>query len=184
MNLAQCRFDVVHPGHEIVDDGTVPVEEREGADGAAARLVELDVDTEVAEDHPRDPDRLERTQVFGDDARRLGGSGGDAVDGRDLPERFAFEDNTPGGGHFVLDGESQENVPFFSVHIDNMNRVLPRGEFLPVPLLSCITFGPPMWLEAGESKVEFLNRARQAVERLMTQLLERENELAEWPDDN
>jgi 1-acyl-sn-glycerol-3-phosphate acyltransferase len=52
------------------------------------------------------------------------------------------------------------------VHIDNMNRVLPRGEFLPVPLLSCITFGPPMWLEAGESKNDFLTRAREAVLRL------------------
>ena len=56
-----------------------------------------------------------------------------------------------------------EMVP---VHIDNLNRVLPRGEFLPVPLLSCITFGPPMWLEKGESKVDFLQRARQAVLRL------------------
>jgi hypothetical protein len=33
-------------------------------------------------------------------------------------------------------------------------------------LLSCITFGPPMWLETGESKVDFLKRARAAVERL------------------
>ena len=33
------------------------------------------------------------------------------------------------------------------MHIDNMNRILPRGEVLPVPLLSCITFGPPMWLD-------------------------------------
>ncbi|MFV2066396.1 MAG: lysophospholipid acyltransferase family protein, partial [Pirellulales bacterium] len=52
------------------------------------------------------------------------------------------------------------------VHIDNLNRVLPRGEFLPVPLLSCISFGPPMWLERGEPKVDFLERAREAVRRL------------------
>ncbi len=52
------------------------------------------------------------------------------------------------------------------VHIDNLNRVLPRGEFLPVPLLSCISFGPPMWLEQGESKTDFLIRARDAVMRL------------------
>jgi 1-acyl-sn-glycerol-3-phosphate acyltransferase len=52
------------------------------------------------------------------------------------------------------------------VHIDNMNRVLPRGEFLPVPLLSCITFGPPIWLEANETKQAFLERAREAVVRL------------------
>ena len=49
------------------------------------------------------------------------------------------------------------------VHIDNLNRVLPRGEFLPVPLLSCISFGPPLWLERGEAKLDFLDRARRAV---------------------
>ncbi|NQT13194.1 MAG: 1-acyl-sn-glycerol-3-phosphate acyltransferase [Planctomycetes bacterium] len=52
------------------------------------------------------------------------------------------------------------------VHIDNMNRILPRGEVLPVPLLTCISFGPPMWLEAGEAKSDFLERAREAVRRL------------------
>ncbi len=52
------------------------------------------------------------------------------------------------------------------VYIDNVNRVLPRGEFLPVPLLSCITIGPPIWLEDGEPKVDFLTRARESVQRL------------------
>ncbi|HBO45401.1 MAG TPA: 1-acyl-sn-glycerol-3-phosphate acyltransferase [Planctomycetaceae bacterium] len=52
------------------------------------------------------------------------------------------------------------------VYIDNMNRILPRGQVLPVPLLTCITFGPPIWLEAGEPKAEFLARARQSVLRL------------------
>jgi 1-acyl-sn-glycerol-3-phosphate acyltransferase len=52
------------------------------------------------------------------------------------------------------------------VLLDNMNRVLPRGEVLPVPLLSCITFGPPIWLERGEPKSDFLSRAREAVRRL------------------
>jgi hypothetical protein len=63
----------------------------------------------------------------------------------------------------ILFPEGGELVP---VHIDNMNRVLPRGEFLPVPLLSCITFGRPIWLEAGETKNDFLTRARTAVQRL------------------
>jgi 1-acyl-sn-glycerol-3-phosphate acyltransferase len=52
------------------------------------------------------------------------------------------------------------------VYIDNMNRILPRGEFLPVPLLSLITFGPPIWLEANETKAAFLHRAREAVRSL------------------
>jgi 1-acyl-sn-glycerol-3-phosphate acyltransferase len=52
------------------------------------------------------------------------------------------------------------------VYIDNLNRVLPRGEFFPVPLLSCITFGPPIWLEPTENKADFLERARNALIRL------------------
>jgi 1-acyl-sn-glycerol-3-phosphate acyltransferase len=62
--------------------------------------------------------------------------------------------------------KKRPDLELVPVHIDNMNRILPRGEFLPVPLLSCITFGPPMWLESGESKISFLARARQAVQRL------------------
>jgi 1-acyl-sn-glycerol-3-phosphate acyltransferase len=58
------------------------------------------------------------------------------------------------------------DLELIPVHLDNMNRILPRGEVLPVPLLTCITFGPPMWLEAGEAKLDFLGRAREAVKRL------------------
>jgi 1-acyl-sn-glycerol-3-phosphate acyltransferase len=62
--------------------------------------------------------------------------------------------------------KKRPDLELIPVHIDNMNRILPRGQVLPVPLLSCISFGPPMWLEAGEPKVEFLRRARDAVRRL------------------
>jgi 1-acyl-sn-glycerol-3-phosphate acyltransferase len=62
--------------------------------------------------------------------------------------------------------KKRPDLELVPVHIDNLNRVLPRGEFLPVPLLSCITFGPPMWLETGEAKVNFLRRARDNVRRL------------------
>lgn len=63
-------------------------------------------------------------------------------------------------------GKKRPDWELVPVHIDNLNRVLPRGEFLPVPLLSCITFGPPIWLEKGETKVDFLTRARQSVMKL------------------
>jgi 1-acyl-sn-glycerol-3-phosphate acyltransferase len=62
--------------------------------------------------------------------------------------------------------KKRPDLELVPVHIDNLNRVLPRGEFLPVPLLSCISFGSPMWLEAGEPKQHFLERAREAVKRL------------------
>ena len=57
-------------------------------------------------------------------------------------------------------------VPVHRRDPPNLNRVLPRGEFLPVPLLSCITFGPPLWLEVKEPKMDFLKRARDAVRSL------------------
>ncbi len=62
--------------------------------------------------------------------------------------------------HLAKKRPDLELVP---VYIDNLNRVMPKGEFLPVPLLSCISIGAPIWLESGESKAEFLNRARESV---------------------
>lgn len=64
--------------------------------------------------------------------------------------------------------KKRPDLELIPVHIDNMNRILPRGEVLPVPLLSCITFGAPMWLESGEPKAAFLERAREAVRQLKT----------------
>jgi 1-acyl-sn-glycerol-3-phosphate acyltransferase len=63
-------------------------------------------------------------------------------------------------------GKKRPDLELVPVYIDNLNRVLPRGEFLPVPLLSCITIGPPIWLESKEPKNQFLTRAREAVRRL------------------
>ena len=62
--------------------------------------------------------------------------------------------------------KKRPDLELIPVYLDNMNRILPRGEFLPVPLLSCISFGAPIWLEAGESKKDFLVRARQSVMQL------------------
>lgn len=60
-------------------------------------------------------------------------------------------------------GKKRPDLELVPVYFDNLNRVMPKGEFLPVPLLSCISIGPPIWLEAGEGKNDFLTRARQAV---------------------
>lgn len=59
--------------------------------------------------------------------------------------------------------KKRPDLELMPVYIDNLNRVMPKGEFLPVPLLSCISIGAPIWLESGESKAEFLNRARESV---------------------
>jgi 1-acyl-sn-glycerol-3-phosphate acyltransferase len=47
--------------------------------------------------------------------------------------------------------------------IDNVQRVMPKGEVVPVPILCTVTFGTPIALMAGEDKRSFLDRARAAV---------------------
>jgi 1-acyl-sn-glycerol-3-phosphate acyltransferase len=55
------------------------------------------------------------------------------------------------------------DVELVPVLIDNLNRILPKGEFTPVPLLSHIAFGVPIRVGDGEEKADFLTRARNAV---------------------
>ncbi|MEY3294629.1 MAG: hypothetical protein RLZZ451_677 [Pseudomonadota bacterium] len=47
--------------------------------------------------------------------------------------------------------------------IDNVQRVMPKGEVVPVPVLCTVTFGAPLQLAEGEDKRAFLERARDAV---------------------
>ena len=47
--------------------------------------------------------------------------------------------------------------------IDNVQRVMPKGEVVPVPILCSVTFGAPIRLEDGEERRPFLDRARDAV---------------------
>ena len=47
--------------------------------------------------------------------------------------------------------------------IANVQRVMPKGEVVPVPVLCSVTFGAPIRLEPGEERRAFLNRARAAV---------------------
>lgn len=53
-----------------------------------------------------------------------------------------------------------EAVP---VYLENLNRILPKGEALPVPMLSRVVFGRPIRCAPTETKAEFLERARAAV---------------------
>ncbi|MGT2510688.1 lysophospholipid acyltransferase family protein [Cupriavidus basilensis] len=52
------------------------------------------------------------------------------------------------------------DVELVPVWIDNLNRVMPKGEFVPVPLLCTVTFGKPLTLGAEEAKDDFLARCR------------------------
>ena len=47
--------------------------------------------------------------------------------------------------------------------INNVQRVMPKGEVVPVPVLCSVTFGAPVRVEEGEQRRMFLDRARNAV---------------------
>jgi 1-acyl-sn-glycerol-3-phosphate acyltransferase len=59
--------------------------------------------------------------------------------------------------------QARPDVDFVPVWIDNISRVMPKGEFLPVPLLCGVTFGTPVEVLAHEEKHAFLERARDAL---------------------
>ena len=59
--------------------------------------------------------------------------------------------------------EQFPGVQLIPVWIDNVQRVMPKGEVVPVPILCTATFGAPMQLQPGEDKRAFLERAREAV---------------------
>jgi len=44
-----------------------------------------------------------------------------------------------------------------------VQRVMPKGEVVPVPILCTVTFGAPLQRLDGEDKTAFLERARMAV---------------------
>jgi 1-acyl-sn-glycerol-3-phosphate acyltransferase len=60
--------------------------------------------------------------------------------------------------HLARTRPEAELVP---VSLENLNRILPKGEVLPVPMLSRVVFGRPLVRIAGEDKTAFLARARQ-----------------------
>lgn len=61
---------------------------------------------------------------------------------------------------------SRPDVEVVPVYLENLNRILPKGHLLPVPMLSRITFGAPLHLQPAEEKDAFLERARQAIRAL------------------
>lgn len=65
--------------------------------------------------------------------------------------------------------QQSPDVEFVPVWIDNIRRVMPKGELIPVPMICTVSFGPPLVLDAQEGKEAFLQRAQAAVLALRPQ---------------
>ena len=82
-----------------------------------------------------------------------------------FPEGTRREDGTVGefrAGLWHL-AKRFPQAPLVPVLLENLNRIMPKGTLLPVPLIAQARFREPLILAPGESKPEFLTRARAAL---------------------
>jgi len=87
---------------------------------------------------------------------------------------IVFPEGTRGSGDEMAEFKSglyylwreRPDVELVPVHLENLNRVLPKGELIPVPMISRVSFGPPLDCAEGETKEAFLEQARRAVQQL------------------
>ncbi len=84
---------------------------------------------------------------------------------------FVFPEGTRGDGLSV--GEFKPGIhhlaralpktQFVPVFLANLNRIMPKGRALPVPLIASVALGAPIQLGTDESKEAFLRRARDSL---------------------
>lgn len=58
---------------------------------------------------------------------------------------------------------ARPGVKLVPVFLANLNRIMPKGTALPVPLIATAAIGAPLTLTEGETKEAFLTRARTAL---------------------
>ncbi|MDR2837903.1 MAG: 1-acyl-sn-glycerol-3-phosphate acyltransferase [Azonexus sp.] len=72
-----------------------------------------------------------------------------------LPQTFK-------SGLFRLASEFPD-IPLTPIYLENLQRIMPKGAFLPVPLICKVHFGPDQTIRPAEDKTAFLERMRAAV---------------------
>ena len=116
----------------------------------------------------RAPDQADRATTIALAQRSVEHAAAALDDGASL---IIFPEGTRGSGDDVGPFKSglyhlcrmRPDVELVPVFLDNMHRILPRGEMIPVPLAGAATFGEPLRLRRGETKAAFLARARGAL---------------------
>ena len=60
-------------------------------------------------------------------------------------------------------GMAHPEVDLVPTWVANLNKIMPKGEVIPLPLICTVTFGAPIHVREGESKDDFLRRASDAL---------------------
>ena len=71
-----------------------------------------------------------------------------------------------GSGLFRL-AQKRPDTPFVPIYLRNLNRLLPKGEIIPVPVLCTVTIGNALRKEPDEPRADFLARLRDSMVTLM-----------------
>ncbi|OJF95055.1 lysophospholipid acyltransferase family protein [Pararhizobium antarcticum] len=66
-------------------------------------------------------------------------------------------------GLYNLAMATRPDIPLVPVWIDNLNRVMPKGEIVPIPLICTVTFGEALIIAPDEAREIFLARATDAL---------------------
>lgn len=87
-----------------------------------------------------------------------------------FPEGTRHEEGLPGpfksGIHHLA--RNCPEIPLVPVYLENLNRMLPRGSVIPLPLISRVTFGRPVDLNASATdRGAFLEKLRTALTNLI-----------------
>jgi 1-acyl-sn-glycerol-3-phosphate acyltransferase len=90
----------------------------------------------------------------------------DALDRRE--SLIVFPEGTRGDGDVLGPfraglyhlAQIRQEVDLVPVWLTNCSRVLPKGSYLPLPLLCSVTFGSPQRIQPNEAKAGFLDRMR------------------------
>jgi len=54
-------------------------------------------------------------------------------------------------------------VPLVPLYLENLNRILPKGGRIPVPLIATVHHGAPLHLGEKEVREDFLKRTRESI---------------------